>query len=51
MLKIYSSGSDVTSIEETKKYLQQQFVTKNLGNLMYFLGIAVACDKQGVVLS
>ena len=48
---ILLSGSDVTSIEETKKYLQQQFVTKNLGNLMYFLGIAVACDKQGVVLS
>ena len=48
---ILLSSSDVTSIEETKKYLQQKFVTKDLGNLRYFLGTEVARGKQGVVLS
>ena len=51
MLMIYSSDSDATVIEETKKYLQEQFVTKDLGNLRYVLGIEVAHGKQGVVLS
>ena len=51
MLMIYSSDSDATVIEETKKYLQGQFVTKDLGNLRYVLGIEVAHGKQGVVLS
>ena len=51
MLMIYSSDSDATVIEETKKYLQEQFVTKDVGNLRYVLGIEVAHGKQGVVLS
>ena len=48
---ILLSDSDATVIEETKKYLQGQFVTKDLGNLRYVLGIEVAHGKQGVVLS
>ncbi|RVW30352.1 Retrovirus-related Pol polyprotein from transposon RE1 [Vitis vinifera] len=34
-----TQGSDVTSIEETKKYLQQQFVTKNLADLLQETGL------------
>ena len=44
---ILLSGSDITSIAETMKYLQQQFVTKVLGQLRYFLGIEVARGKRG----
>lgn len=47
---ILLSSSDVNDIEATKKHLQQQFVTKDLGQLRYFIGFEVACNK-GVVLS
>ncbi|RVX11970.1 Retrovirus-related Pol polyprotein from transposon RE1 [Vitis vinifera] len=48
---VFAAGfCDATVIEETKKYLQQQFVTKDLGNLRYVLGIEVAHGKQDVLM-
>ncbi|KAG6385943.1 hypothetical protein SASPL_154826 [Salvia splendens] len=48
---ILISGSDVRGIEETKKYLQQHFVIKDLGRPKYFLGIEIAHGNSGVSLS
>ncbi|XP_042056533.1 uncharacterized protein LOC121801150 [Salvia splendens] len=48
---ILISGSDVRGIEETKKYLQQHFVIKDLGRPKYFLGIEIAHENSGVSLS
>ena len=36
---------------EKLKSILRQFVTKNMGRLTYFLGIEIAYNKHGVVLS
>ncbi|KAL3749975.1 hypothetical protein ACJRO7_011017 [Eucalyptus globulus] len=48
---IIITGDDLVGITELKTYLQQQFQTKDLGKLKYFLGIEVAQSHKGVVLS
>ena len=44
-------GSDTTGINETKQYLSQYFVTKDMGTPRYFLGIEFAYAKDRMVLS
>lgn len=47
---ILISGGDVQGIDETKTYLQQHFVIKDMGRPKYFLGIEIAHSKSGVSL-
>ncbi|KAK2981322.1 hypothetical protein RJ640_007023 [Escallonia rubra] len=44
-------GSDATSLEHIKSHLCDQFHTKDLGSLKYFLGIEVARSSSGLYLS
>jgi hypothetical protein len=44
---IIISRSDSTSIVDLKRYLGQQFHTKDFGALCYFLGIEVVRSSQG----
>ena len=48
---IILTGSSAQDISATKDHLQKHFVTKDLGHLRYFLGIEVARNKEGLVLS
>ena len=48
---IIISGSDSTSIADSKTYLSKYFHTKDLGALRYFLGIEVTRSSQGVFFS
>ena len=48
---IVITGDDFTGSKELKRYLQQQFHTKDLGLLRYFLGIEVARAKKGIFIS
>lgn len=48
---IILSGSDLQGIEEVKVRLKQQFQTKDLDQLICFLGIEVPRGKKGLVLS
>ncbi|XP_028086237.1 uncharacterized protein LOC114287156 [Camellia sinensis] len=48
---IIISGSDSNGIADLKQYLQQQFHTRDLGHLRYFLGIEVVRSSQGLFLS
>lgn len=41
-------SSDQTSIDEVKKFLSTKFRIKNLGSLKYFLGMEIACSKDGI---
>ncbi|XP_031501803.1 retrovirus-related Pol polyprotein from transposon RE1 isoform X2 [Nymphaea colorata] len=50
MLMIFT-GECEQEVAHTRKFLQQHFVTKDLGQLRYFLGIEVARSKEEVVLS
>lgn len=45
------TGSDVFEIEKLKKYLSNEFEMKELGHLMYFLGMEVVQSNQGIFLS
>ena len=47
---IFLTGSDSAGLLETKKYLEQHFVTKDMGCPKYFLGIEVAHQRH-VLLS
>lgn len=47
---ILVSSNDVQGIDETKKYLQQHFVTKDMGCPKYFLGLEIAHSKSGISL-
>ncbi|XP_058766312.1 uncharacterized mitochondrial protein AtMg00810-like [Vicia villosa] len=44
-------GSDQQGILQLKQHLSNQFQTKDLGKLRYFLGIEVAQSKDGLVIS
>ncbi|KAK2437071.1 putative mitochondrial protein [Trifolium repens] len=48
---IVITGSDQQGILKLKQYLSNQFQTKDLGKLRYFLGIEVAQSKDGIVIS
>ena len=48
---IIITGDDQKGIDELKTFLQQQFYTKDLGKLRYFLGVEVARSKDGINLS
>ena len=41
------TGNDSTAIAEVKAYLSEQFHTKNLGHLSYFLGLEVFQTAEG----
>ena len=43
--------SDSTSITSLKSFLHNQFHTKDLETLKYFLGVEVMRNKQGILLS
>ncbi|GJZ80444.1 retrovirus-related pol polyprotein from transposon TNT 1-94 [Tanacetum coccineum] len=44
------SRNDHEAITQFKTYLSNCFHMKDLGNLKYFLGIEVACAKEGILL-
>ena len=44
-------GDDTRCIEELKTFFQGQFHTKDLCQLLYFLGIEVVRSKEGINLS
>ncbi|XP_020258624.1 uncharacterized protein LOC109835036 [Asparagus officinalis] len=48
---ILLTGSDSVALTETKEYLNRHFVTKDMGKPKYFLGIEVAYQKHGMLLS
>jgi hypothetical protein len=48
---IVITGDDSGGIARLKQFLQQQFHTKDLGKLRYFLGIEVARSRTGINLS
>ncbi|XP_068651604.1 uncharacterized mitochondrial protein AtMg00810-like [Aristolochia californica] len=48
---IVLSGDDFDGTTEVKQYLATHFQTKDLGSLKYFLGIKIAHNKRGIVLS
>jgi len=48
---ILLAGSDSAGLVKTKEYLRCHFVTKDIENPKYFLGIEVAEQKHSVLLS
>ena len=48
---IVITGSDSKGILSLKSFLHNQFHTKDLGMLKYFLGVKVMKSKQGILLS
>jgi len=48
---ILLTRSNSVALIETKEYLKRYFVTKDMGKPRYFLGIEVACQKHGLLLS
>ena len=48
---IVITGSDSTRISSLKSFLHNQFHTKDLGMLRYFLGVEVMRSKHGIFLS
>jgi len=48
---IVLTSSDHNDISQVKQHLCQNFQTKNLGKLRYFLGIEVAQSNTGIVIS
>jgi hypothetical protein len=47
---IVITGSDQQEILQLKQYLSNQFQTKDLGKLRYFLGIEVAQSKDDIII-
>ena len=43
--------NDLEQIQELKKFLNDRFKLKDLGNLKYFLGVEVARLTKGIFLS
>ena len=48
---IVITGSDMIDISSLKSFLHNQFHTKDLGMLKYFLGVEIMRSKQGTFLS
>jgi hypothetical protein len=48
---IIIAGNDSSAITHFKRFLQDRFHIKDLGQLKYFLGIEVARSKQGICIS
>jgi len=48
---ILLTSSDYMALAETKEYLKRYFVTKDMRKPRYFLGIEVAYQKHGLLLS
>jgi hypothetical protein len=48
---IVITGDDQEGIKDLKKHLFNNFHTKDLGRLRYFLGIEVAQSKDGIAIS
>ena len=48
---IVLTGSDHHGISQVKQHLCQHFQTKDLGKLIYFLGIEVAQSNTSIVIS
>ena len=48
---IVITGSDSKGISALKSFLHNQFHTKDLGPLKYFLGVEVMTSKHGILLS
>jgi len=44
-------GSKYHNISQMKQYLFNEFQTKHLGKLRYFLGIEVTQSKDGIIIS
>ena len=44
-------GNDMAGIPSLKSFLHSQFHTKDLGMLIYFLGVEVIRSKRGIFLS
>ena len=47
---IVLTGNDLEEMKLLKNYLAQEFEIKDLGNLIYFLGIEVARSKDGIFI-
>ncbi|XP_068329644.1 uncharacterized mitochondrial protein AtMg00810-like [Pyrus communis] len=45
------TGDDTEEIKRLQRYLSSEFEMKDLGGLKYFLGIEVACSRDGIYLS
>jgi len=48
---ILLTGSNSVALVEIKEYLKRHFVPKDIGKPRYFLGIEVAYQKYGLLLS
>ena len=48
---IVITGNDMVGISSLKSFLHDQFHTKDLGMLKYFLGVEVMRSKRGIFLS
>ncbi|KAK2966198.1 hypothetical protein RJ640_008764 [Escallonia rubra] len=44
------TGNDIARIHRLKSYLDQKFYIKDLGKILYFLGIEVACSPSSIVI-
>ena len=48
---IVITGDDITEIVDLKKYLDQEFEVKDLGQLKYFIGIEISRGPKEMFLS
>ncbi|GMI65892.1 hypothetical protein HRI_000258500 [Hibiscus trionum] len=48
---IVLAGKDIGQLASVKKFLQQHFKLRDLGNLRYFLGFEIARNSNGISLS
>ena len=45
------TGDDLSSIQELKDFLSQQFETKDLGHFSYFLGLEITHSIDGLYIT
>ena len=45
------TGDDLNGIQELKNFLSQQFETKDLGYLGYFLGLEITHSTNGIYIT
>ena len=45
------TGDDLSSIQELKDFLSQQFEMKDLGHLSYFLGVEITHSTDGLYIT